>query len=94
MAEIATLGSVSVLFVHGVTHVGHLRIAHETGASRLLITLAIVLIGLAMTLVMAWLAERGGWLIWGLPLMVGLAFVMELCLQRFAGREVRPRIDN
>ncbi|RMF96882.1 MAG: amino acid permease [Gammaproteobacteria bacterium] len=94
MTEIATLGSVSVLFVHGITHAGHLRLAHETGASRTLIVLAILLIGVAIALVMTWLSERGGWLIWGLPLMLGLAFATELILQRLTGREVRTRLER
>ena len=42
LSQIAAIGSISILFVHGVTHLGHLRRTRETGASRILVVLAAV----------------------------------------------------
>jgi amino acid transporter len=42
LSQIAAIGSISILFVHAITHIGHLKISSETGASRLLILLAAI----------------------------------------------------
>jgi amino acid transporter len=61
LSEIAAIGSISILFIHTVTHIGHLKLISETGASKLLVVLAV-------------------------------AVVTEIFLQKIAKREIRPRI--
>ena len=50
LTEIAAIGSISVLFVHAVTHIGHLKIIPKTGASYFLVLIAAVLCLAAMVL--------------------------------------------
>jgi hypothetical protein len=50
LSEIAAKGVISMLFVYAVTHIGHLKIISRTGASTMLIILAIFLCLAAMVL--------------------------------------------
>ena len=48
--EIAAIGSISILFIHALVHIGHLLRIKKTKASKLLIILAIVTIAIAIIL--------------------------------------------
>jgi len=93
LSEIAAIGSISVLFVHAVTHIGHLKIISKTGASSSLVLTAALLclaaMGLALFYVLGKSAQVG---------LVLLGFVLvaastEIFLQKIYNREVKPRID-
>lgn len=92
LSQIAATGSIAILFVHGVTHVGHLRKIDETGASRSLVVAAAAASFGAMALALVYVLEtaaRVGWILVG---FVGFAFALELALQRLAKRTVLPRV--
>jgi hypothetical protein len=94
LSEIAAIGAISVLFVHAVTHIGHLKIISETGASYLLVLLATVLCLVAM--VMALVYENGksnqvGLIFLGFLIVAGST---EFFLQKIHNREVKPRIKK
>jgi len=92
LSIIAAIGSISILFVHTVTHVGHLKIIAKTGASPILVLMAGLLSFSAMLLALVYVGRESGYII---PILVGfivVAAVTEFSLQKIAKREIRPRI--
>jgi len=92
LSEIAAIGSISILFVHAVTHIGHLKIISETGASRLLVLLAAIFSLLAMILALIYVSRELNQVISILLGFVVVAAITELVLQNIAKREVKPRM--
>jgi len=91
LSEIAAIGSISVLFVHAVTHIGHLKLIRETGANRLLVVLAAVLSLLAMSLALIYVSRQSAQVLWVLLGFVMLAGTTEVLLQKIVRREILPR---
>jgi amino acid transporter len=92
LTEIASIGSITVLFVHAVTHLGHLKIIKQTGASRSLVLLSAITSILAMLVALIYVSRE-----LDNVLIILLGFVLvaagtELALQKFSKREVKPRI--
>ncbi|WP_456378706.1 APC family permease [Thiolapillus sp.] len=92
LSEIAAIGSISILFVHAATHIGHLRLAKETGGSRMMIFLAAALSLLAMTLALAYVSQQSGHIMQVLIGFVAVAGLAELLLQKVRKRHIFPRI--
>ena len=92
LSEIAAIGSISILFVHTVTHVGHLKIINKTGASRLIVFLSATLSFLAMLLALFYVSKNSGHIIIILIAFVSVASATEIALQRISKRQVVPRI--
>jgi len=92
LGEIAAIGSISILFVHAVTHIGHLKIISKTGASRLLVLLAVILSLLAMILALIYVNKESNQVIAILVGFVVVAATTEVTLQKITKREVKPRI--
>lgn len=90
--EIAAIGSISVLFVHAITHIGHLKIIKQTGASRLWVVIAIVLSSLAIVLALSYVYQQSNHVVWILLAFLMTAFISEFLLQKIHKREVKPRI--
>ncbi|MDM8159591.1 APC family permease [Labilibaculum sp. K2S] len=42
LLQIAAIGSITVLFIHAITHLGHLKLINKTKASKLLVALALI----------------------------------------------------
>jgi len=92
LSDIAAIGSISILFVHTVTHIGHLKNISETGASILMVCLATILSFTSMILAIIYVSKESKHI---LPLLLGfagLAIVIEAFLQVTLKRKVRPRI--
>jgi len=92
LREIAAIGSISVLFIHGITHIGHLKIISKTGASRVLVVIAALLCLAAMAMALFYVLGKSsqvGWVLLGFLLV---ASAMEIFLQKIYKREVKPRI--
>ncbi|HEC18855.1 MAG TPA: amino acid permease [Gammaproteobacteria bacterium] len=92
LSQIAAIGSISILFVHAVTHLGHLKLIRETGASRLLIGLAAVFTLLAAGLALSYVSKHATGVVEVLVGFVLLAATTEFLLQKLTHRKVRPRI--
>jgi amino acid transporter len=94
LSSIAAIGAISMLMIHMTVHVGHLRLLKETGASPVLIVLAILANGAAIAL--------GGWYLYGTDPMLlvwiaaffVLAFAVEIVLRRITRRVVQARTDG
>ena len=91
LSEIAAIGSISILFVHTVTHIGHLKIIDKTGASRLLVFLAAIFSLVAMLLAIVYVSRDSGHIIIILISFIAVASAGEITLQRISKREVKPR---
>jgi len=92
LTQVAAIGSISVLFVHAVTHIGHLKIIAKTGASFLWVTVAALLCLAAMALALVYVLGKSpqvGWVLLGFVLV---AASTEIFLQKLYKREVKPRI--
>jgi len=93
LSEIAAIGSISILFVHGITHLGHLRRTGETGAKPWLVVLAALVSFGAMALALLYVSRTAPGVVCLLVAFGLLAVALEWVLQRFASREVRARIN-
>lgn len=93
LSEIAAIGSISILFVHAVTHIGHLKITSETGASRTLVLLAAFFSLLAMVLALVYVSKQSHQVITVLAGFVILSLTIEFVLQKVLQRKVRSRIE-
>ena len=92
LSEIAAIGAISVLFVHTVTHIGHLRIISKTNASYILVIFAIVLCLAAMVLALVYVSKQSNQVTFVLLGFLGIAVSTEIILQKIHKREVKPRI--
>lgn len=92
--EIAAIGSISILFIHIMVHIGHLLKINETKASKLLIVLAILTIAVAIVLALSYTAKHipnVGYFIAG---GFALAFTIEIGLRLLTKRVVSKQIHN
>jgi len=90
--EIAAIGSISILFVHALVHIGHLLQIKKSGASKTLIVLAIVTIVIAIVLALNYTAKHipdVGYFIAGGFI---LAFLLEIGLRLVTKRVVKKQI--
>lgn len=94
LTQIAAIGSISILFVHGVTHLGHLRRIDETGASRLVVALAALSSLGAMLLALIYVSRVAPRIVMLLAGLAAFSFGLEFALQRWIGRQVLPRIES
>jgi len=90
--EIAAIGSISILFIHALVHIGHLLRIKKTQASKFLVILAIVTISIAIVLALNYTGKHipnvGYFIAGGFV----LAFVMEIGLRLITKRVVSKQI--
>jgi len=93
LKEIAAVGSISILFIHGFVHIGHLLNIKKTGASKLLIYLAIITIALAIILALNYTSQH----IPNVGTLISsgfvLAFLLEIILRVATKRVVKRQIN-
>lgn len=92
LSAIANIGSISILFIHGITHLGHLRLRRETGASLLGVSLAALFSFSAMALALLYVFNNRPEVVAWLVGFIVLAMVTELVLQKALQRKIQPRI--
>ena len=92
LSEIAAIGSVSILIVHFVVHVGHLRLLRETGAVGILVVVAALTNLAAIGLSTVYLSGKSPQLLILVGSLFALAVLIELSLRLLTGRSVRPRV--
>ena len=92
LTEIAAIGSISILFIHALVHIGHLFKISRTGASKFLVGLAILTISLAIILALRYTSKHipdvGYFIAGGFV----LAFIIEVALRLVTKRVVRKQI--
>jgi len=94
LSDIAAIGSIAILFVHTITHIGHLRKISETGASILMIVLATVFSFTAMILAIIYVSKEAEHILLLLLGFVAIAVLTEVVLQGILKRKVKPRITG
>jgi len=89
LEEIASIGAISMLFVHMIVHLGHLFKRKETGASTILLILAIVTMATAIIFAFQYTSKHipdVGYFIAG---AFFLAYGIEISLRIFAKRTIK-----
>lgn len=94
LSEIAVIGSVSILIVHLVVHVGHLRLLHETGANIVMVGLAVLANLAAIVLSVIYLSRSDPRLLLYIAGFFIVALIVEFILRTMTGRTVRARVHN
>lgn len=92
LSEIAAIGSISILFVHTVTHIGHLKIISETGGSLVLVLIAAILSLIAMILALIYVSRGSGYVVYILVGFILVASITEIILQKIAKKEIKLRV--
>ena len=90
--EIAAIGSISILFIHALVHIGHFLKIKRSGASKILVALAIVTIGIAIVLALNYTSKHipnvGYFIAGGFV----LAFLLEIGLRLVTKRVIKKQI--
>ncbi|WP_317933153.1 APC family permease [Halioxenophilus sp. WMMB6] len=94
LSEIAAVGSVSILFVHLITHLGHLKLIAETGASRVMVLMAALFSLLAITLSFFYMAHHLSHTITIFCGFLAVAVVTELVLRKFSDKKICSRVTD
>jgi len=94
LSEIAAVGSITILIVHLVVHVGHLRLRRETGAPLAMIVLAIGLTLGAIGFASAYALQSSPHILWLVAGSLVTAFLAEGLLHRLTGRRVQTRTPD
>lgn len=94
LSEIAAIGSISLLFIHMITHIGHLKLISKTGASSILVFIAAILTFLAITLALIYVSQTSDRVLYTLIGFVLVASITEVLLQKITKREIKPRITK
>jgi len=93
LTEIAAIGSISILFIHALVHIGHLLKIKDTKASKFLVILAIVTIALAIILALNYTSKHipnvGYFIAGGFV----LAFAIEIGLRLMTKRVISPQTN-
>jgi len=92
LTQVAVLGAITVLVVHASVHIGHLRVARETGANRLVVALAALgaLAIVASTLVDSARSNPSVLVIFAA--FAAVAFGGEWALRRFGSKRLAPTV--
>jgi amino acid transporter len=94
LSAIASIGAISMLIIHLVVHVGHLRLLRETRASAFLVTVAVLANAAAIILCCYSLARASPLLLAWIVSFFCLAFAVELVLRHMTNRSVLARSDH
>lgn len=92
LSEIAAIGSISILFIHTVTHLGHFKIITETNGSKILVLTAAMLSLVAMILALVYVSRASGHVVYVLVGFVLMALSTEILLQKIGNRKIKPRM--
>jgi amino acid transporter len=94
LSEIAAIGSISILFIHFVTHIGHLKLTAQTGASKFLLIIAALFCLTAMVLAIIYVSKESNQVLIVLAGFVTISAFTELLLQKITHREIKPRFNG
>jgi len=92
--EIAAIGSISILFIHALVHIGHLFKLEKTGASKVLVILAIITISVAIVLALSYTSKHIPNVGYFIAAGFVLAFIVEIGLRMVTKRVVSKQIKG
>ncbi len=79
--EIASIGAISILFIHALVHIGHLFKVKETGASKAIIILAVITIAVTIVLALEYTSKHIPNVGYAIAVGFVLAFLIEIVLR-------------
>ncbi len=91
LQEIAAIGSISMLFIHALVHIGHLLKRKYTGASATLLILAIVTMFIAIILALQYTSKHIPNVGYYIAIGFILAFLIEICLRILTKRTIKKQ---
>ncbi len=91
LSEIAAVGSIAILIVHLIVHLGHFKVRNETGASPLILLLAILATLSAIGFAISYSVKTSPNIIWFILAALIGAFATEYLLHRFSARRIQTR---
>ena len=94
LSEIAAVGSITILIVHLMVHLGHLRLLHETGASPTLVVMAVMLVFMAIVFAALYALQTLPHILWLVTGSLVAAMVIEIFLHRLTGRRIQTRTPH
>jgi len=94
LSSIAAIGALSMLIIHMITHIGHLRLIGQTGASRGLVILAIAANAAAISLGAFHLSTASPTILAWIAAFILVAYALEMALHHFTFRRVQARADG
>ena len=86
--EIAAIGSISILFIHGFVHIGHLLKIKKSKASKILVILAIISIAIAIVLALNYTSKHIPNVAYLIASGFFLAFTLEMGLRLITKRRI------
>ncbi len=92
--EIAAIGSVSILFIHALVHIGHLFRIKKTGASKILVLLAILTIAVTIVLALNYTSRHIPDVGYAIAIGFVLAFIIEIALRLLTRRVVKKQTEE
>lgn len=92
LSETAIIGSISILFVHAMVHLGHLKIIKKTQASKVLVVCALLGTCIAIALVSWFQWQDSPKVLVYVILFMGLSFLIEYLLHKINNRRVKARL--
>ena len=88
LGEIATMGSIFILFIHVFVHVGHFLKIKKTGASRLIVAFAIISLSVTIVLALIYTSKHisgiGYYVVGGFV----LSYILEMALRLVTKRKI------
>jgi len=94
LTQIAAIGSISILFIHALVHIGHLFKIDKTKASKFLVISAIVAIGVTIVLALNYTSKHipnvGYFIAGGFV----LSFLIEVALRLITKRVIKKQIKG
>lgn len=88
LLQIAAVGSITVLFIHAVTHLGHLKIIHQTKASKLLVVTALLTTLTVIVLFLIYSLKDSYTILFLFGGILALSFLTELIIRLIINRKV------
>ena len=94
LEEIAAIGSISILFIHGLVHIGHFLKIKQTKANKILVFLAIVTIALAIILALNYTSKHIPDVGYFMASGFVVAFLIEILLRGITKRVIKKQITK
>jgi len=94
LSEVTTVASLSVLIIQAVVHYGHIKLTNQTGANKLLVFLAFVLMVFVVIASLYYNAKTDRTIVYYLIGAFVIAFLMEFILRKVFKRTVKRQIKN
>jgi len=91
LSEIATLGSIYILFIHVFVHVGHLIKIKKTGASKVIIVFSIITLSITIILALIYTSKHmnniGYYVVGGFLLSYAIEMILRLTTKRVVQKQ-------